>query len=139
MEVYGDWGYIAPDFVMPENVIEPDYEAIIKEQEEKIRSLRLSNDVYEKSVEINKTISDGLMEQVCSDLVQQHNVSDPEDRLRLKNSLQLLSDWMIKGMEIHPSILAPEETKSVFPPVEKQSLPDALIALLTDGSNSTGE
>ena len=39
MEVYGDWGYIAPSFVMPENVTQPDYEAIIKEQEEKIAAL----------------------------------------------------------------------------------------------------
>ena len=39
MEVYGDWGYIAPKFVMPENVAQPDYEAIIKEQEEKIAAL----------------------------------------------------------------------------------------------------
>ena len=37
MEVYGDWGYIAPAFVMPENVAQPDYETIIKEQEEKNR------------------------------------------------------------------------------------------------------
>ena len=39
MEVYGDWGYIASDFVMPENVELPDYEAIIKEQEDKIAAL----------------------------------------------------------------------------------------------------
>lgn len=39
MEVYGDWGYIAPAFVMPENVAQTDYEAIIKEQEEKIAAL----------------------------------------------------------------------------------------------------
>lgn len=39
MEVYGDWGYIAPVFVMPENVVQPDYESIIKEQEEKIVAL----------------------------------------------------------------------------------------------------
>lgn len=39
MEVYGDWGYIAPAFVMPENVEQPDYEDIIKEQEEKIAAL----------------------------------------------------------------------------------------------------
>ena len=39
MEVYGDWGYIAPAFVMPENVVQPDYEYIIKEQEEKIVAL----------------------------------------------------------------------------------------------------
>ena len=39
MEVYGDWGYIAADFVMPEQEVLPDYEAIIKEQEEKIAVL----------------------------------------------------------------------------------------------------
>lgn len=39
MEVYGDWGYIAPAFVMSENVVQPDYESIIKEQEEKIVAL----------------------------------------------------------------------------------------------------
>lgn len=39
MEVYGDWGYIAPAFVMPENVVQPDCESIIKEQEEKIVAL----------------------------------------------------------------------------------------------------
>lgn len=39
MEVYGDWGYIPADFVMPERVVLPDYEAIIKEQEDKIAAL----------------------------------------------------------------------------------------------------
>lgn len=39
MEVYGDWDYIPADFVMPENVVLPDYEAIIKEQEDKIAVL----------------------------------------------------------------------------------------------------
>ena len=39
MEVYGDWGYIPADFVMPEKVVLPDYEVIIKEQEDKIAAL----------------------------------------------------------------------------------------------------
>lgn len=39
MEVYGDWGYIPDDFVMPEKVVLPDYEAIIKEQEDTIAAL----------------------------------------------------------------------------------------------------
>ncbi len=39
MEVYGDWGYIPADFVIPEKVVLPDYEAIIKEQEDKIAAL----------------------------------------------------------------------------------------------------
>lgn len=110
-----------------------------KEQEEKIRSLNLSNELFEQAVEVNKTITKGLMDQVCSDLAGEHDIKNPEDKLRLKNSLQLLSDWMSKGMEIHPSVLAPEETKAVFPPIEKQSLPEAVTVLLTDGCNSAGE
>lgn len=39
MEVYGDWGHIPADFIMPENIVLPDYESIIKEQEEKIAAL----------------------------------------------------------------------------------------------------
>ncbi|WP_306569150.1 type I restriction-modification system endonuclease [Faecalispora jeddahensis] len=39
MEVYGDWGYIAPKFVMPADTPQPDYEAIIKEQEAQIEAL----------------------------------------------------------------------------------------------------
>lgn len=39
METYGDWGYIASDFVMPEKVVHPDFEALIVEQEKKIAEL----------------------------------------------------------------------------------------------------
>ena len=39
MEVYGDWGFIAPEFVMPENIVQPDYAAIIKAQEDQIAEL----------------------------------------------------------------------------------------------------
>ena len=39
MGTYGDWGYIAPNFVMPEEVSHPDFEALIAEQEKKIAEL----------------------------------------------------------------------------------------------------
>lgn len=39
METYGDWGYIALDFVMPEEVSHPDFEALVAEQEKKIKEL----------------------------------------------------------------------------------------------------
>ena len=39
METYGDWGYIAPDFVMPEDVAHPDFKVLIAEQEKKIAEL----------------------------------------------------------------------------------------------------
>lgn len=39
METYGDWGYIASDFVMPEEVVHPDFEVLVAEQEKKIEEL----------------------------------------------------------------------------------------------------
>lgn len=39
METYGDWGYIAPDFVLPEEVRHPDFETLVAEQEKKIEEL----------------------------------------------------------------------------------------------------
>ena len=39
METYGDWGYIAPDFVMPAEVSHVDFESLIAEQEKKIAEL----------------------------------------------------------------------------------------------------
>lgn len=104
-----------------------------KEQEEKIRSLSLGNDLLEHSIEINKSISKGLMERVCTELSEEHDIQNPEDKQRVKHALQLLSDWMCKGMEIYPSVLAPSETKAVFPPIEKQALPERVVSLLTEG------
>lgn len=39
METYGDWGFIAPEFVMPEEKHKDDLESVISEQEKKIAEL----------------------------------------------------------------------------------------------------
>lgn len=39
METYGDWGFIVPDFVMPQEEAPTDFASIIAEQEEKIAEL----------------------------------------------------------------------------------------------------
>lgn len=39
METYGDWGYIAPAFVMPEEVHQEDLQSVIAAQEQKIEEL----------------------------------------------------------------------------------------------------
>lgn len=105
-----------------------------REQEEKIRSLNLGNDALENAMEINKQISRGLLTKVSTELAEDHDITDPEDLGRLKNAIQLMADWMNKGMEVYASIQAPEETKAVFPPIERQTLPEGVIALLTDGT-----
>lgn len=107
-----------------------------KEQSEKIRTLQLGNDILESANEVNKTITKKLLDSVCADLAKEHDISEPEDVGRLKNSIQLLADWMNKGMEIYAAVEAPSETKAVFPAIEMQSLPENTLALLT-GNNDT--
>lgn len=108
-----------------------------REQEERVRSLQLGNDALENAMAINKQITKGLLAKVSTELAEEHNISDPEDLGRLRNSIQLMADWMDKGMEVYASIQAPEETKAVFPPIEKQTLPEGIIGLLTEGTDST--
>ena len=107
-----------------------------KEQEEKIRSLNLGNDALENAVSLNKQITKGLLTSVTSDLAKEHDISNPEDMARLQHTIQLMADWMDRGMEVYASIHAPEETKAVFPPIERQTLPDGVVKLLTDGTQS---
>ena len=95
-------------------------------------SLQLGNDALENAMNINKQITKGLLNKISEELAEEHSVSDPEDVGRIKKSIQLIADWMNKGMEIYASIQAPEETKAAFPPIEKQTLPESIIGLLTD-------
>lgn len=106
-----------------------------KEQEEKARSLKLSNDVLENLIQTNKAIGNGLLEQVSTELATQHEITDPEAIGRLNNSIKLLYEWMSKGMEIYASIQASPEIKAVFPPIEKQALPEGAVGMLADGSD----
>lgn len=107
-----------------------------REQEERVRSLQLGNDALENAMAVNKQITKGLLTKVSTELAEEHNITNPEDLGRLRNSIQLMADWMDKGMEVYASVQAPDETKAVFPPIEKQTLPEGIIGLLTDGTDS---
>lgn len=104
-----------------------------KEQSEKIRSLQIGNDALEEAKKINNVIGEHLLEKVSSELASEYDVKEPEDIGRLKNSIELLSQWMCKGMEIYASVQADSETKAVFPPISTQALPEGTLALLTEG------
>lgn len=50
MQVYGDWGYIPDEYILPEKISEPDYKSIIKRQEEEISELKLKFNKVKTSV-----------------------------------------------------------------------------------------
>lgn len=105
-----------------------------KMQEEQLRSLQLSNEERENFIKVQKILAKNMLNQETDNLAIKHDITDPEDKERLKASLQLLSDWMCKGLEVYASVQAPPEVKAIFPPIEKQTLPEKVVALLSGTS-----
>ena len=110
-----------------------------KEQVEKVRTLKLGNDMVERMEQDFETIGKKLIETHSEELCKQYDIKDPEDFERMKNSLNLLTDWMNKGMEVYASIKTPNEVKCVFPPIETQLLSIDKIALLGEQNSQSQE
>ena len=108
-----------------------------KEQEAKIKSLELENEILENAKNVNQQLTKGLIDKLSKELAEQNNINDLEDIERLKHSIQLLSDWMYKGLEMYASIHTSKETKAVYPPIDKQVLPEKIIELLTEKNDQT--
>ena len=85
MEVYGDWGYIAPHFVMPIKEEIPDYASIIKEQEEKIAEL--SKKVETVKTEVSDKTSKERAEK-AETASESMNLSEAETRLLIDEQLR---------------------------------------------------
>lgn len=110
-----------------------------KQQEEILRSMKLGNDVLQNYIETNNTIVKEMLEKASENLAKEYNILDPEEQVRLKFCLELLYDWQKKGMEIYPSLPAPEEIKAVFPPMDIQALPTETMKLLLESAKKKEE
>ena len=71
METYGDWGYIAPEFVMPSETTHEDLESVIAEQERKIEELT-------KQLAVVKTAASGKTQK---------------ERARRSESVSAMMNW----------------------------------------------
>ena len=101
-----------------------------KEQEERVKKLELSNELLAQTVSIHAAIMEKLKDSTVNELAEKYGVNDNEERGRLKLSLDLLGDWMNKGMEIYAAIGVQNDVKAVFPPVEQQELPETAAKML---------
>lgn len=110
-----------------------------QQQKEQVRSLEMGNEMLDTIVKVHEEMGAKLLNKMCAELAEKNSITEAEDRERIRNSIQLLSDWMGKGMEIYASIQSAPEVKAVFPPIEKQALPSGRISLLTDGEEKGEE
>lgn len=85
MEVYGDWGYIAPEFVMPEQVVTPDYDSIIKAQEEIIAELTKQVDTVTTAASVKTAKERAEKAETTSESM---DLSEAETRLLIDEQLR---------------------------------------------------
>lgn len=106
----------------------------VKEQEIRVRELGLSAEAAESLTKAHAEINEKLLQKAVQELSQEHDVTSPEDQERVRVAIKTLSDWMDKGLQIYPSLSAPKEVKAVFPPLERQSLKESEIKMLTSSA-----
>lgn len=108
-----------------------------KQQEEQLRTLGLKNDMLEPIINAFKEATNLLTKKCVEELEEEiHKTADPEEEDRVKRSLERLVDLMQQGMEIYPSIDAPNEIKDLFPTSDELiSLPEKSIALISDSKD----
>lgn len=107
-----------------------------KQMEKDYRRCELANEQIESLLSIQKTAHDAIIKREATELAEKHEVIDPEDRERLKFTLERLSVLMENGLEIYANISAPHEVKAVFPPVSQQKLPYDVLKQLEEKSSS---
>lgn len=103
-----------------------------KQQDEMARALKISNDIIEEQHKAHSKITNALISSISETMNQKYGMVEPESLEDTKYCLKTLSDWMEKGLEIHAAINASQEVKAIFPSVEKQSLPEAVLKMLTE-------
>lgn len=106
----------------------------VKEQEVRARELGLSVEMAESLTKAFTEMNEKLLDKAIQELTQEHNIDSHEGQEQVCVAIKTLSDWMDKGLQIHPSLSTPQEVKAVFPPAERQSLQEAEIKMLTSSA-----
>ncbi len=102
--------------------------AVINEQRAKaeiakeyLRSIKTKNDFLDNLKEKDEELINSLVDMEARNIADNITLKDNESIERLKVSIKLMSDLLLKGTEIHPSLNAGQEVKKLFP--DLNSLP----------------
>lgn len=88
----------------------------VKMQEEVLRSIEIKNEIASEVMNAFKQVNDALTDKCIAELKQElGELQDGEEVDKTRRSLEKLSYWMDKGMQIYSSIDAPAEVKDLFP------------------------
>lgn len=101
-----------------------------KQQELEAQKSAMAAEGLKAFTDAHKDFMKSLQEKALEELASTHDLSDRDAQARLRVTMKLMGKWMNKGMEIYAAIDAPKEIKAVFPSVEAQELPEAILKML---------
>lgn len=102
--------------------------------EQHIRTLTIKNDTLEDLQKGNKALINQLVELEANHLQEEYFPGKDNEKLeRIKNSINLFSDLLFKGAEVHPAIDAPEEVSNLFPDATNLIGIESKVKRITDG------
>jgi hypothetical protein len=105
----------------------------IKIKEEEAKSLGLKNDNLTNLVKANKELIDLFIERETKEIDNHFFNKDSNvenSQKRIKEALKDITELIEKGAEIHPSLLAPEKKKELFPNYKDKGLLSSFQKLL---------
>lgn len=101
-----------------------EHQAVLKQQEELARQAGLKSEALQSIVDANREITKSLVQDAAKKLAAENEITAPEDIECLRGTLDMLKEWVDKGMEVYAAIDTPSEIKAAFPPLERQALPN---------------
>lgn len=89
--------------------------------EETVKSMQIKNESLEDIRLANKKLLDELANKEAENLMSEYNLEDTDNeyKKRLIHSIIELAKLINDGVQIQPALMAPEESKNLFPNYEK--------------------
>ena len=106
--------------------------------EQTIRSMEIKNESLEDILESQKVITSQFIENEALAISDKHFTEhDNERNERIKNAIKTFAKLIQEGAEIHPSLIAPETVKNLFPDFKKLDNITSKIPQIEDKSGDT--
>ena len=97
------------------------------------RNVKLRNDLLKELKELAESEVKLVIAQEAAMIQNEHfNKEDNEQLERIKNSINNISELILKGTEIQPSLTAPEEVENLFPDFNKLPLIESKVKRLPE-------
>lgn len=108
--------------------------------EQAIRAMEIKNDSLEDILNSQKEMTRQLVKNETDLVLQKHFTDkDPEHFKRVEATIKTFAKLIQEGAEVHPSLLAPEDVKNLFPNYKKIDSITSQIKQIEDKSTDVEE